>query len=160
MANRIEVSDATRKGVALAIGALCVCVVGAMLAVGRGSGSTGLQAARGGLAPGAASAPRGLGGSSDGYGGTDDGARAPGGAGDGFDRFRTCLAEQGVTPAERGQQRRAQPDDDLRAAFEACRQYLPERPFGPGGGRGFGPPSGSAPPSQRSDDGSPADGTF
>ena len=66
MANRIEMSDATKKGIALAIGALCVCVVGAMLAVGRGSGNR--------------------------------------------------------------------------------RQYLPERPFGPGGGRGF--------------DGSPADGTF
>ena len=65
MANRIEMSDATKKGIALAIGALCVCVVGAMLAVGRGSGS---------------------------------------------------------------------------------RRYLPERPFGPGGARGF--------------DGSPADGTF
>ena len=52
MANRIEMSDATKKGIALAIGALCVCVVGAMLAVGRGSGSTGLEAARGGLGAG------------------------------------------------------------------------------------------------------------
>jgi hypothetical protein len=32
MANRIEMSDATKKVIALAIGALCVCVVGAMLA--------------------------------------------------------------------------------------------------------------------------------
>ena len=155
MANRIEMSDTTKKGIALAIGALCVCVVGATLAVGRGSGSTGLQATRSGLGPGAASAP-GAGGDD----GTNDGARAPGGADAGFEQFRACLEKQGVTPPERGQQRRAQPDDDLRAAFEACRQYLPERPFGPGGGRGFGPPSGSAPPSQRSDDGSPADGTF
>ena len=99
MANRIEMSDATKKGIALAIGALCVCVVGAMLAVGRGSGSTGLQAARGGSAPGAASAPGG-----------GRGSRAPS---DGlrrasersFDQFRACLEEQGVTPPERGQQR-------------------------------------------------------
>ena len=154
MANRIEMSNATRKGIALAIGALCVCVVGAMLAVGRGSGNTALEAARGGLGLGTASAP-GAGGDD----GANDGSR-PGGADAGLDQFRACLEKQGVTPPERGQQRPAQPDGDLRAAFEACRQYLPERPFGPGGGRGFDPPSGSAPPSQRSDDGSPADGTF
>ena len=73
MANRIEMSDATKKGIALAIGALCVCVVGAMLAVGRGSGNTALEAARGGLGPGAASAP-GAGGDD----GANDGSRAPG----------------------------------------------------------------------------------
>ena len=51
MANRIEMSNATRKGIALAIGVLCVCVVGAMLAVGRGSGRVPAVPARAAVRP-------------------------------------------------------------------------------------------------------------
>ncbi len=47
MGKRIQMSDATRNGVVLAIVALVVCAVGAVLVVGRGAGSTGPQAAAG-----------------------------------------------------------------------------------------------------------------
>lgn len=153
MARRIEMSPATRKGIAFAIGALCVCVVGVVLAVGRDDGTGDLQAAR--------SAANALGGGSGQArpGGSTDGSRGLDAAADSsFEKFRACLVEHGITLPERGQQRRAQPDDDLRAAFEACREYLPERPAGPG--RGFGPPPGSESPWQPRNDGGPRDGAF
>jgi len=43
-----------------------------------------------------------------------------------------------VTLPEPGQGRRLAPDGELGTAFEACRRYLPARPFGPDGPRGDG----------------------
>ena len=153
MARRIEMSPATRKGIALAIGALCVCVVGAVLVVGRDGGSSELQAIQN-TASGLA------GGSNRGRLGQEHGdSRGPALADDGdFGQFRTCLEEHGVTLPERGQQRRAQPDGDLRSAFEACRRYLPGRPFGPGGDD-VGPPPGSGAPWHGREDGPTYRGT-
>jgi hypothetical protein len=142
MANRIQLDAPTKKAIVVGIVVLCACVIGAILIVGRGSGSTGLDAAR--LRPGA-----GANGPGWGYGGQRSGGSAtpgaPGTQNDGsFQQFRTCLADHGVTLPAPGQGRPAAPSGDLRAAFEACRQYLPDRPFGGNGFRrgdhdGFGP---------------------
>jgi hypothetical protein len=146
MANRIQVDATTKKAIVIGIVALSACVVGAILIVGRGSGSTGLDAAR--FGPGQGNAPRwyggpggfGPGGSSGsggfGQGGSGSGTPATPGTRDdsAFAQFRKCLASHGVTLPGAGQGRPSAPSSDLRAALEACRQYLPARPFG---GNGF-----------------------
>jgi hypothetical protein len=136
MTRRIATSSTTRKGIALAIGAVCACAVGVLLAVGRGGDDTGLQTA---ASAGAARA-------------TGVGAQSPGN-GDPFAQLRSCLEGHGVTPPERGT-RPTGPSDELRTALEACRQYLPRPPFGDDD-RGFGPP-----PRSDGRDGDGADGTF
>ena len=134
MIDRIRVDATTKKAIVLAIAALSVCAVGAILIVGRGSGSTGLQATQAG-GPGV----RGGGPGDSGSQGLAPPGGAPGtGADGGFARFRACLADHGVTLPEPGQGRRLAPDGELRTAFEACRRYLPARPFGPDGPRGDG----------------------
>lgn len=146
MANRIELDAATKKAIVIGIAALCVCVAGAILIVARGSGSTGRQAAR--LDPSLSAAGPNGNVAPDGSGGYGTPA-APGDRNGGFAQFRACLSDHGVTLPEPGQGRPAVPSADLRAAFEACRQYLPDRPFGGGGSHrgdhdGFGP--GEGPP--------------
>jgi hypothetical protein len=133
MAKTIHLDVTTKRAIAVGIAALCACVVGAILVVGRGSGSTGLDAAR--LRPGQAASPRGWYGGS----GSDGSGRAtpatPRMQDDStFEQFRTCLEDHGVTLPSPGAGRPSTPSSDLRAAFDACRRYLPDRPFG---GRGF-----------------------
>lgn len=140
MAKRIQLSSTTRKGIALGIGALCACAVGVLLAVGRSGDDTGHHRAT------RADAPR--------SGGV---LERSSGSGDGLAQFRSCLEGQGVTLPERGRRALA-PSDGLRAALEACRQYLPRPPVGDDA-RGLGPQQGS-PPGDRRDDDSGAEGTF
>jgi hypothetical protein len=145
----ITIDDPTKKASVVGIAALCVCVIGALLVVGRGGGGTSFAAAaRAASTPGQ---PQGDGGAAtDGATGQDgggDGAAAPTAS---LERFRQCLQDQGVTlpdPSERRQGERPALTDTLRRAFEACRQYLPERPFG-GRFRGDGPSLGSPPDGQ------------
>ncbi len=143
MANRIQLDAATKKAIVIGIVALGACVVGAILIVGRGSGSTGLDAAR--FGPGQRNVPGWYGGRG-GIGPGGFGSRRFGQGGSGtpatpgkrddsaFEQFRTCLASHGVTLPTPGEGRPSAPSSDLRAALEACRQYLPARPFG---GNGF-----------------------
>jgi hypothetical protein len=163
----ITIDSPTKKALVAGIAALCVCVVGALLVVGRGSGGTSFASA----ARAAGGAPPSFGATQSGGQGSGQSGQSPGwGAqGDGgssqsgFDQFRQCLENQGVTLPDRGRGERPALTDSLRRAFEACRQYLPERPSGgPGfGGRGDGtapsgtPPSGQGGPGggQRSGDG-------
>jgi hypothetical protein len=158
----------TKKAIVIGIVALCACVAGAILIVGRGSGSTGLDAAR--VGPGRAGTPWWYGGPGGfGSGGAGSGRFGQGGSGSGkpaapsapggsddstFEQFRTCLANHGVTLPGPGQGRPSAPSTDLRAAFEACRQYLPSRPFG-GDGFGRGDHGGFG----RGDDASPGAGS-
>jgi hypothetical protein len=148
MANGIQLDAATKKAIVIGIVALGVCVVGAILIVGRGSGSTGLDAAR--FGPRQGNAPGWYGGrAGTGHGGFGSGRFGQGGSGSGtpavpatpgtrddaaFEQFRTCLANHGVTLPGPGEGRPSAPSSDLRSAFEACRRYLPAGPFG---GNGF-----------------------
>jgi hypothetical protein len=142
MTKRIQLSSATRKGIALGIGALCACAVGVLLAVGTGGAAAGPQASvRADASPVGAFRER----SSE--------------SGDALAELRACLQEHDVTLPERGQ-RPMEATDRLRAALEARRQYLPRPPFGDGD-RGLGPAQGTAPPpSDGRDDDLGAEGTF
>ena len=60
------------------------------------------------------------------------------GGSDALAEFTECLSEHGVEVSP-GSGRPDFDDSDVRAAFEACRQYLPDRPDRD---RGFGPPPG------------------
>jgi hypothetical protein len=118
----------TRLALACAAVACCLAIVGAVAIVASG-GNSSPSAQPGGGRPG--------------FGG---------GRGGGFDsaamtKFTECMKAHGVTPPARGGGARPQPSDNakLRTAMAACRQLAPMR--GPGGGGGFGSPSGSAPPS-------------
>ena len=141
MAKRIRMSPTTRKGIALAIGALCACAVGVVLAVGRGGDDTGLRAATVADSQQAGAGPE-----------------QPSASGDALARFRSCLEDQGVTLPQRGQ-RPPMPSDRRREAYEACRRYLPRLPFGDDE-RSVGPPRGTAPPSEGRDDDRGAGGIF
>lgn len=121
----------TRLALACAAVACCLAIVGAVAIVASGGNSS----------PSAQ-----FGGGRPGFGG--------GGRGGGFDsaamtKFTECMKAHGVTPPARGGGARPQSSDNakLRTAMAACRQLAPMR--GPRGGGGFGPPSGSAPPSGR-----------
>lgn len=158
----ITIDNPTKKALVVGIAALCLCAIGALLVVGRGSGGTSLDAvarAAGGLAP-----PATAGGTTQGVGGTprgtqdglgrSGGTRGGGGTSQSFDDFRQCLREQGVALPDPGPRQGMRPElsDSLRRAFETCRRYLPTRPSGgpglggSGSGDGFAPPFG-APPS-------------
>jgi hypothetical protein len=125
MPRRIEIGGATKNGIALAIAAICVGGVGALFVVGRGSDDDVLRAARRiGVAQD---------GSSDAHAAREDE----------FDAFRDCVEKHGASSTEQG--RLGEPpseerDDELRDAFDACRQYLAPGLL-PGPGR-FGPRGG------------------
>jgi hypothetical protein len=169
----ITLDSPTKKALVAAIAALCVCVIGALLVVGRGSGSTSFATAAraaGGTPPSGLGTTRGSQGSDQGDGQNGAGPGWGGQGNDGsrrssFEEFRQCLQDQGVTLPDPRRGGRPTLSDTMRRAFEACRRYLPERPSG---GPGFGDPgSGSAPfgtpPSGgggRSDGQGSGDGTF
>ncbi len=161
----IAIDSPTKKALVAGIAALCLCVIGALLVVGRGSGGTSFEAAAraasGTTPPTASGGTTQDGGAGSGRNGLGGGAQG----GDGtlrssFEEFRQCLQDQGVTlpdPGERSQGQRPALSDTLRRAFEACRQYLPARPSG---GPGFGgpgdqtaPPFGTPPSGQGRQDG-------
>jgi len=147
----ITLDTPTKKAIVVGIAALCLCVAGALLVVGRGSGGTSpsevARSASGPARPGGGPTRDGTGGAS-------------------LDGLRQCLRDQGVTlpdPSQRGQGQRPDMSDTTRRAFEACRQYLPERPSGSGfGGSGNGAPA--MPPSGQDGQGgggqSTGDSTF
>jgi hypothetical protein len=153
----ITIDSPTKKALVAGIAALCVCVVGALLVVGRGSGGTSFAPPSFGTTQGGGQG-NGRNGQSPGWGPRGD----SGSPRSGFDQFRQCLETQGVTLPDRGQGERPALTDTLRQAFEACRQYLPERPLrGPGfGGPGNGTASLGTPPSGPGDGRRSDDGTF
>lgn len=142
-AKTITIDGPTRKAIVVGVAALCLCVAGALLVVGRGSGGTSFAAlARSAQGPSQAPANGGWAPRGNGAPGVD-GRDGAGGSGS-IDEFRRCLEDQGVTlPDPGGQAHRPVPTDELRQALEACRQYLPGRPSG---APGFGAPGvGSVP---------------
>jgi hypothetical protein len=162
----ITIDSPTKKALVAGIAALCVCVVGALLVVGRGSGGTSFASAArasGGAPPSFGTTQSG--GQGNGRDGQTPGLGTQGDSGSprsSFDQFRQCLETQGVTLPDRGQGERPALTDTLRQAFEACRQYLPERPLrGPGfGGPGNGTAPLGTPPSGPGDGRRSDDGTF
>jgi len=150
----VTIDNPTKKAIVVGIAALCLCVVGALLVVGRGSGGMSFADAARAATQQPSGGPTQSGGSGvwgqnngsqDGQGSGDDGSGGLRGSAS-LDEFRQCLQDKGVTlpdPAARGQAQRPELSDTLRQAFEACRQYLPDRPSRGGVG---GPGDGSAPP--------------
>ena len=82
-----------------------------------------------------------------------------GGGSDTVQELVQCLSEHGVELSP-GSGRPNLDDSDVRAAFEACAQYLPGRPDG-GHGFGFVPPGGfdGTPPDTPSQDGGSGSGS-
>lgn len=149
----VTIDAPTRKAIAVAVAALCVCVAGALLVVGRSSGGTSFAAA----APGAQGVlqPRRNGGPSPG-GGSFQGHDGQDGTGESgsMEAFRRCLENHGFTlpePSDRWRRQRPAPTDELRQAFSACRQYLPQWPSG---GPGSGIPGDGSDPAGPPPDGS------